>query len=42
MTLGAKGVEKIHEVSLTDEEKSQLEHSANAVRELVDVMAAKA
>jgi malate dehydrogenase len=42
VTLGAKGVEQIHEVSLTDQEKSQLEHSAGAVRELVDVMAAKA
>ncbi len=42
VTLGAKGVEKIHEVSLTDDEKSQLENSAGAVRELVDVMAAKA
>jgi len=42
VTLGAGGVEQIHEVQLTDEEKSQLEHSANAVRELVDVMHAKA
>ena len=42
VTLGAKGVETIHEVSLTDDEKSQLENSASAVRELVDVMAAKA
>jgi malate dehydrogenase len=42
VTLGAAGVEKIHEVSLTDDEKSQLEHSAGAVRELVDVMATRA
>lgn len=41
VTLGAAGVEKIHEVSLTDDERSQLERSAGAVRELVDVMAAK-
>ncbi|MCZ4497230.1 MAG: malate dehydrogenase, NAD-dependent [Thermoleophilia bacterium] len=42
VTLGAKGVEKIHEISLTDTEKAQLASSADAVRELVDVMATKA
>ncbi|MCW2955969.1 MAG: malate dehydrogenase, NAD-dependent, partial [Thermoleophilia bacterium] len=42
VTLGAAGVEKIHEISLTDAEKTQLAGSADAVRELVDVMATKA
>ncbi len=42
VTLGRKGVEKIHEVALTDDEKSQLENSAGAVRELVEVMTATA
>ncbi|MBC7462012.1 MAG: malate dehydrogenase [Thermoleophilia bacterium] len=42
VTLGAKGVEQIHEVTLTDDEQAQLTSSADAVRELVDVMAAKA
>ena len=34
--LGRGGLEEIVELELTDEEKSQLEHSAAAVRELVD------
>ena len=42
VTLGKDGVEQIHEISLTDAEKDMLAHSAGAVRELVDVMAAKA
>jgi malate dehydrogenase len=42
VTLGKNGIEQIHEVSLTDEEKDMLAHSADAVRELVDVMAANA
>ncbi|MCW2949159.1 MAG: malate dehydrogenase, NAD-dependent, partial [Thermoleophilia bacterium] len=42
VTLGAKGVEQIHEVTLTEDEQAQLTSSADAVRELVDVMAAKA
>jgi len=36
--LGAKGVEQIIEVKLTEEEKKGLEHSANAVRGLVEDM----
>jgi malate dehydrogenase len=42
VTLGAAGVEQIHEVTLTDDERSMLTHSADAVRELVDVMHANA
>jgi malate dehydrogenase len=37
--LGADGVEEIIEIELSDEEKSELEGSAGAVRELVDTMA---
>jgi len=36
--LGAKGVEQIIEIKLTPDEKTALERSANAVRELVKVM----
>src|SRR5512135_1345829 len=36
--LGAKGVEQIIEIRLTPDEKTALERSANAVRELVKVM----
>jgi malate dehydrogenase len=36
--IGAKGVEKIIEVTLTTEEKAMLDKSAGAVRELVEVM----
>ena len=37
--LGANGIEQILEISLTDEEQAQLQHSANAVQGLVDDMA---
>ena len=37
--LGANGVEEIIEFDLTDEEQSALSNSADAVRELVEVMA---
>jgi malate dehydrogenase len=40
--LGAKGVEKIYEVALLDDEKAALAKSAGAVQELVDVLKAKA
>jgi malate dehydrogenase len=40
--LGAKGIEKIYEVSLLDDEKAALAKSAGAVQELVDVLKAKA
>jgi len=36
--LGKNGIEKIYEVTLTDEEQKMLAGSADAVRELVDVM----
>src|SRR6202008_3128955 len=36
--LGARGVEKVWEVSLTPEEKSALHRSADAVKELVDAL----
>ena len=36
--LGAKGVEKIWEIRLTDEERAALHKSAAAVKELVDVL----
>jgi malate dehydrogenase len=36
--LGARGVEKVWEVSLTDDEKSALHRSADAVKELVDAL----
>ncbi len=36
--LGAKGVEQIIEIELTQDEQSQLQKSAQAVKELVDVM----
>jgi len=39
--LGAQGIEKIFEVKLTEEEDAALKKSAAAVKELVDVMAAK-
>ena len=37
--LGAKGVEKIIEVELTDKEAAALKASAESVQELVDIMA---
>ncbi|MCU1294367.1 MAG: malate dehydrogenase [Bryobacterales bacterium] len=39
--LGAKGVEKIYEVSLSGDEKLALKKSADAVQELVDVLQQK-
>lgn len=36
--LGAKGVEQIIEIELTQDEQSQLQKSAQAVQELIDVM----
>jgi len=36
--LGARGIEQVMEVSLTQEERGQLQHSADAVRELVEAM----
>jgi malate dehydrogenase len=40
--LGAGGVEDIIEIRLTDDEKAALGRSAQAVRELVDVLASRA
>ncbi len=37
--LGASGVEEVVEFALTDDEQAELENSAEAVRELVEVMA---
>ena len=37
--LGAGGMEEIVEIQLTDEEKAALDHSADAVRELVEILA---
>jgi malate dehydrogenase len=39
--LGASGVEKIYEVQLTADEKAALDKSANAVKELIDVIQQK-
>ncbi len=39
--LGARGVEKVFEAKLTEEESAALRKSAAAVKELVDVMASK-
>jgi len=39
--LGAKGIEKIYEIKLTDDEKAALAKSSGAVKELVDVIKAK-
>lgn len=36
--LGAKGIEEIVELELTDEEKAGLDHSAEAVKQLVETM----
>ncbi len=41
VVLGAKGIEKIFEVPLTAEEKTQLDKSAASVREVVKLMAPK-
>lgn len=40
--LGAKGVEKIYEIQLNDSEKAELDRSAGAVKELIDVLKEKA
>jgi len=39
--LGSSGIEKIYEVQLTDDEKAQIQKSAAAVQELVDVLQQK-
>jgi malate dehydrogenase len=39
--LGSSGIEKIYEVQLTDDEKVQIQKSAAAVQELVDVLQQK-
>ena len=39
--LGSKGIEKIYELKLTDEEKAALHKSAGTVQELVDVIKTK-
>ncbi|MDX2150872.1 MAG: malate dehydrogenase [Bryobacteraceae bacterium] len=39
--LGSNGIEKIYEISLQEDEKTQLAKSASAVRELIDVLKAK-
>jgi malate dehydrogenase len=39
--LGAGGVEKIYEVSLTDDERAMLKKSADSVKEMVEVLKAK-
>jgi malate dehydrogenase len=36
--LGRKGVEKIIEMDLNDQEKAMLDHSAEAVRSVVEVL----
>lgn len=36
--LGCKGAEEVVEITLSDEEKTQLQHSVHAVAELVDVL----
>ena len=38
LKLGAKGVEEIVELQLTDAEKAELKKSADAVREVVEVL----
>jgi malate dehydrogenase len=40
--LGARGLEQIYELKLTADESAALQKSAGAVRELVDVIKAKA
>jgi malate dehydrogenase len=39
--LGARGVERIYQINLTTEERSMLQKSADAVRELVEVIRKK-
>ncbi len=38
VALGANGVEKLFEMSLTDEQKEQFAHSVDSVREMIDVL----
>jgi malate dehydrogenase len=40
--LGSRGIEQIYQIKLTPEEQAMLQKSADAVKELVDVMKAKA
>jgi malate dehydrogenase len=40
--IGANGIEKVYELALTEEEKAQLAKSAEAVRELIQVLKEKA
>jgi malate dehydrogenase len=40
VTLGAGGIEQVHEVELTDEERTAMAASADAVREVVGVLSA--
>jgi malate dehydrogenase len=39
--LGARGIEHIYQIKLAAEEQAQLQKSANAVKELVDVISKK-
>ena len=39
--LGARGIEQIYEIKLTDDESAALKKSATAVQELVDVIQKK-
>jgi len=39
--IGARGIEQIYEIKLTDEEQAMLQKSADAVQELVDVLKKK-
>jgi malate dehydrogenase len=39
--LGAKGVEQIYQIKLTEEEKGMLAKSAASVQELVDILKTK-
>jgi malate dehydrogenase len=39
--LGAKGIEQIYQIKLTEEEKGMLAKSAASVQELVDILKTK-
>jgi len=39
--IGARGIEQIYEIKLTDEEQAMLQKSADAVQELVDILKKK-
>ena len=41
VALGANGVEKLFEMTLTDEQKEQFEHSVYSVKEMIDVLKEK-